>query len=257
MSKKITQAVILSAGFGIRLRPLTDNIPKVMVPLAGKPLLGWHIEQFKNFGVREFFINLHYLPDVIKNHFGDGSKFGVKVHYALEEPEILGTAGGIKNFDNLLGDHFFVLYGDTFYEINYENLMNFYESRRDAIGVGTVRQTDHPWDSDLAVVGEDGRIVEFLPKPHSKELLASLPPIGEGGPQNYWGMSAPYIFSKKILEYIPSGKYYEIDHELVPDLLRRGYPYYAYRLREDEFRKDIGTMERYRAVESYLKSRKV
>jgi len=245
MSKVISQAVILSAGFGIRLRPLTDNIPKVMVPLAGKPLLQWHIEELKKYGVREFFINLHYLPDVITSHFGDGAKFGVKIHYALEEPEILGTAGGIKNFDNLLGDHFFVLYGDTFYEINYGNLMSFYESRRDAIGVGTVRQTDHPWDSDLAVVGEDDRIVEFLPKPH-KEL-----------PKNYWGMSAPYIFSKKILEYIPSGKYYEIDHQLVPELLKRGYKYYAYRLKEGEFRKDIGTPERYGAVESYLKSRKM
>jgi len=110
--------------------------------------------------------------------------------------------------------------------------------------MGTVRETDHPWDSDLVVLGEGNLVAEFLPKPH-KEL-----------PKNYWGMSAPYIFSKKVLEFIPSGKYCEIDHELVPELLRRGYRYYAYRLREGEFRKDIGTIERYKEVQEYLASKK-
>lgn len=245
MQNEITQAVLLSAGLGTRLRPLTDNIPKVMVPLAGKPLLQWHIEQLKNSGVKEFFINLFYLPDVIKSYFGDGSKFGVKINYVLEEPEILGTAGGIKNFDGMLGDQFFVLYGDTFYEVDYGRLADFYFSLKGAIGTGTVRKTDHPLDSDLAIIDKDGKITEFLIKPH-KEL-----------PKNdYWGMSAPYIFSKKILEYIPPKKYYEIDHDLVPDLLGRGYNYYAYRLGGNEFRKDIGTMERYAAVQKYFEEKK-
>lgn len=238
-SSVISQAVILSAGLGTRLRPLTDNLPKVMVPLGGKPLLQWHIEQFKKHGIREFFINLHYLPDAIRNYFGDGSKWGVKITYAFE-PEILGTAGGVKNFEHELADNFFVIYGDTFYKINYERLADFYLSHKDAIGMGTVRQTDHPWDSDLAVVDDGGKVIEFHIKPH-KEL-----------PQNYFGMSAPYIFSKKIFAYIPTGEYYEIDHDLVPDILRRGYNYYAYRLHEDEFRKDIGTMERYQEVQEFL-----
>lgn len=249
---KISQAVILSAGLGTRLRPLTDNIPKVMVPLAGKPLLQWHIEQFKEHGIREFFINLHYLPDKITDYFGDGSKFGVQIKYALESPEILGTAGGVKNFDGLLKEKFFVIYGDTFYKMNYGRLVDFHSSLKDPIGVGTVRKTDHPMDSDLAVIDDKGKILEFLLKPHKDELLASPKIVGGGGPKDYWGMSAPYIFSKKILEYIPPKKYYEIDHNLVPDLLGRGYNYYAYRLPEGEFRKDIGTIERYKEVEDYL-----
>ena len=102
--KSITQAIILSAGFGTRLRPLTDSMPKVMVPLAGKPLLEHHILQLKKHGVTEFFINLHYLPDVITKYFGDGSKLGVKIHYVLEAPEILGTAGGVKSFEKNLAD---------------------------------------------------------------------------------------------------------------------------------------------------------
>ncbi|RJQ29504.1 NDP-sugar synthase [Candidatus Parcubacteria bacterium] len=244
MQNKITQAVLLSAGLGTRLRPLTDTVPKVMVPLAGKPLLLHHMDQLKRFGVNEFFINLFYLPDVITSYFGDGSKFGFKVHYFLEKPEILGTAGGVKNFEELLGDNFLVLYGDTFYEIDYGRLFEFYLSHPDAFGMGTARKTDHPWDSDLGVLGDDGKVLKFLIKPH-KEL-----------PENYWGMSAPYVFEKKVLEYVPAGAYYEIAHNLVPDLLARGYHYYAYTLREGEFRKDIGTIERYREVEEYLERKR-
>lgn len=234
---------MLSAGFGTRMRALTENmnIPKVMVPLLGKPLLEWHIETLKKYGVSEFFVNLHYLPDVIQGYFGDGSKWGVKIIYALESPEILGTAGGIKDFDGMLGELFFVLYADTFYGIDYENLIDFYSLKKGAIGIGTARRTDHPHDSDLAILDSDGNVVRLLLRPH-KEL-----------PKDYWGMSAPYIFSKKILQYIPPKTYYEIDHQLVPDLLRRGYSYFAYKLQPGEFRKDIGTPERYREVEEYLK----
>ncbi|MEK7146732.1 MAG: NDP-sugar synthase [Patescibacteria group bacterium] len=258
MSNKITQAVILSAGFGTRLRAVTEkmNIPKVMAPLLSKPLLEWHIEALKKSGIREFFVNLHYLPGVIINYFGNGLKWKVKINYAFEKPEILGTAGGIKNFEDILGDNFFVLYGDTFYEIDYGEIERFYFSRDNAIGAGTVRKTDHPLDSDLAVLGENDRVARFLLKPHQGELLARLESRSEsGGPENYWGMSAPYIFSKKILEFIPPKTYYEIDHQLVPDLLGRGYNYYAYKLQKGEFRKDIGTPERYREVEEYLKKK--
>jgi NDP-sugar pyrophosphorylase family protein len=241
MAHNITQAVLLSAGFGTRIRTLFPDIPKVMAPLLGKPLLEWHIEELKKHGVTEFFINLHYKPEVIRGYFGDGSKLGVKITYVMEEPEILGTAGGVKNFDGALRGNFFVLYADTFYKMDYGKLADFYGSLKDPIGVATVRKTDHPMDSDLAIVDANNRIVEFRLKPH-KEL-----------PKDYWGSSAPYIFSTKILEYIPAKTYYEIDHNLVPDLLVRGYAYYAYPLREGEFRKDVGTPERYKEVEEYLK----
>lgn len=240
----ITQAVLLSAGFGTRIRSLFPDIPKVMAPLLGKPLLEWHIEALKKCGVSEFFINLHYMPEKIQGHFGDGSKWGVRIEYALEMPEILGTAGGVKNFDGMLRGDFFVLYADTFYQMDYGKLAAFYGSLRDPIGVATVRRTDHPMDSDLAIVDENNRIVEFRLKPH-KEL-----------PAHYWGSSAPYIFSSKVLEHIPPKTYYEIDHDLVPDLLFRRYAYYAYPLPEGEFRKDVGTPQRYKEVEGYLKNQR-
>ena len=101
----IKQAVILCAGLGTRLRPLTDIVPKPMIPILGKPLLEWNIEQFKRHGVTEFFINLYYLPDVIRDYFGDGAKWDVKIVY-FQEKEILGTAGGVKNFAGMLDEAF-------------------------------------------------------------------------------------------------------------------------------------------------------
>src|SRR4030095_15012417 len=95
--ERIRQAVILAAGFGSRMRPLTDTLPKAMVPVAGRPLLERHVERLRAHGIEEIFINLHYLPEVIRSHFGDGSRWGVRIDYELE-PQIRGTAGGVKGF---------------------------------------------------------------------------------------------------------------------------------------------------------------
>ena len=109
----IRQAGILCAGLGTRLRPFTDQIPKPMLPLLGVPMIEWNIKRFKQFGITEFFINLHYLPEVLKSYLGDGSRLGVRIHYHFE-PELLGTAGGIKSFEDQLNEEFFLIYGDIF-----------------------------------------------------------------------------------------------------------------------------------------------
>ncbi|MEK7075434.1 MAG: nucleotidyltransferase family protein, partial [Patescibacteria group bacterium] len=202
MKNRITQAVILSAGFGTRLKPITDKIPKVMAPFSGKPLLQWHIEQLKKHGVEEFFINLFYLPEVVKNHFGDGSKFGIKINYFLEKPEILGTAGGIKDFDGKLKDNFFVVYGDVFSLLDYTKMAeNFIEKQDNPIGMTIVGFNDHPHDSDIAQVDENLKFIKVYPKPN-KEL-----------PPNWRVMRTTFIFNERILPHIPQGEYYEIDHQ--------------------------------------------
>ena len=92
------KAFILAAGLGTRLRSLGLDMPKVMVPIGGKPLLEYHLELFKRQGIREFIVNLHYLPEKITDYFGDGSRFGVSITYSLE-PELLGTAGAVKKME--------------------------------------------------------------------------------------------------------------------------------------------------------------
>jgi len=237
-SDKISQVVILSAGFGTRLKPLTDSIPKVMVPLLDKPLLLHHIEQLKRHGITDIFINLHYLPEIITNYFSDGSKFGVHITYAFENPNILGTAGGIKNFEKNLDDSFFVIYGDMFSLVDYTKMAKAFLKEENAIGMEIIGDEDHPNDSDLVEIDDSLRFIRIHQKPHI--VL----------PKRYKEMLPVFVFNKKILNYIKPQTYYEIDHELLPKVLESGENFYGYECKE--FLKDIGTLDRYHTVEKYL-----
>src|SRR3989344_735422 len=155
MSYRIRQAVILCAGLGTRLRPVTDTIPKPMLPLLGKPMLEYNIEQFKKHGVTEFFFNLHYLPEVIREYFGDGSKWGVKITYNFE-PKILGTAGGMKSFEDKLDDTFFLIYGDMLSLVDYSKMAEEFFKKPGAVGMQRMKKTDNYADADVAELAADG-----------------------------------------------------------------------------------------------------
>ena len=234
----LKQAVILSAGLGTRLRPLTDSIPKVMIPIAGKPLLERNIEQFKKYGVTEFFINLHYLPEVIKNHFGDGSKWSVKINYHFE-PEILGTAGGVKSFEKLLDEEFFVMYGDIFSQMDYGKMYEYWKTKLDTMGMQRVGDTENPQDKDLAEVDEELKLIKIYPKPHNEI------------PKNYRGLRGIFILKKRILSYVPETTYYEIGSQLLPDILARGEKFYGYEC--DDYSKGTDTEEAYEKIQAKLR----
>ncbi len=232
------QAVILSAGLGTRLRPLTDKIPKVMMPILGKPLLEWHLEQYKKYGVTEFFINLHYLPDVIRDYFKDGSRWRIKIDYGLE-PVILGTAGGAKQFEEKLDDVFYLIYGDTFSLMDYGKMADsFAQKPPDAIGMQRMQKMENYADADVAELDKDGRFIAIHPKPHRREY------------PNAYRMRGSFILKKKILSYVPPGVYYEIGKDLLPDAVGRGEKFYAYEC--DDYSKGIDTMDKYGEVEDYL-----
>lgn len=233
------QAVILSAGLGTRLRPLTDTLPKSMIPILGKPLLEWNIENFKKHGVTEFFINLHYLPDVIENYFGDGSKWGVKITYNFE-PVIMGTAGGVKGFEDKLNDEFFLIYGDMFSAVDYTKMEKAFREKTDAIGMQRVGLVGYRPDIDLADVDESGRIVKIYAKPHA---------VKPGKPYSLRGV---FILKKKILSCVPPNTPYEIGKQLLPDIIAKGERFYGYEC--EEYSKGIDTIEKYKEVEEYLKN---
>lgn len=233
----IKQAVILCAGLSTRLRPYTDAMPKPMIPILGKPLLEWHINQFKKFGVEEFFINLHYLPDVIKNHFGDGSKFGVRVHYNFE-PVILGTAGGVKQFESELDDEFFLIYGDTFSLMDYAKMERAYLSKENPIGMQRMKKTDEYVDADVAELDEEGRFVAVHAKPHQEKY------------PNAYRMRGSFILDKKILSYAPENATFDLGKQLLPKVVAVGENFYSYEC--DDYSKGIDTIEKWKEVESYL-----
>ena len=234
----IKQAVILCAGLGTRLRPLTDTMPKPMIPLLGKPFLEWNIEQFKKHGVTEFFINLYYLPDVIRDYFGDGAKWGVKINY-FQEKEILGTAGGVKNFADMLDESFFLIYGDMLSLMDYSKMAEEFATHPDAIGMQRMQRTENYADADVAELAVDGSYLKIHAKPHTETY------------PNAYRMKGVFILKKEILDYVPANTFYELGKQLLPDVLGRGKKFYSYEC--GEYTKGIDTMEKYKEVEDYLK----
>jgi len=212
------KAVLLAAGKGTRLRPLTDEIPKVMVPIAGKPILEHHVEHLAGTGIREIFINLHHLPERITSYFGDGRKWGVRIRYSFE-PEILGTAGAVKKLETeLRGAPFLVVYGDNFSEFDFVDFISWSEK---AGGLGTVAvfEKKDVAGSGVVDIGSGDRIERFFEKPASNEALS------------HWVNAGIYRFSEDILDDIPPG-YSDFGHDIFPEAIKRGRKLFAYRSTE-------------------------
>ena len=234
----IKQAIISAGGLGTRLRPATDTMPKPMIPILGKPILQWHVEQFKKFGVAEFFFALHHLPKVVMDHFGDGSKFGVNIRYLVEK-EPLGTAGGMKKFEPQLDEEFFYIYGDTFSLMNYGKMEAAWRALSGrAIGIQRVGRSESYADVDIAELDAQKKITAIHPKPHDRRYADA------------YRMRGSFIFSKKILSYIPEDVPYEIGRQLLPDIVAHGEAFYGYEC--DDYSKGIDTVEKWKEVEEYL-----
>jgi NDP-sugar pyrophosphorylase family protein len=230
----ITKAIILSAGLGTRMGDATKNIPKVMLELKDKPLLLYNIERLKSFGVKEFCLNLHYLPETIKDYFGDGSKFGIKIHYSFE-PELLGTSGALNAFRDILTEDFFVIYGDIIGEINIKNWEDFHKSKNsDATLI--VHPSSHPEDSDIIQLDENSKITKLIKKPGNRDF-------------GILGNAAWYIVSPKIFNFIPEGKS-DFIKDVFPKMIDSGLNLFGYNT--DEFLSDVGTPERFARAEKYL-----
>lgn len=234
----ITQAIISAGGLGKRLRPTTDTIPKPMIPILGKPMLQWHVEQFKKHGVKEFFFTLHYLPEVVMDYFGDGSKFGVKINYFVEK-EPLGSAGAIKKFEKQLDKEFYYIYGDTFSLMDYGKMEEAYMKKENPIGMQRMKRTDDYADADVAELDANGKFIAIHAKPHTEKY------------PNAYRMRGSFILDKKILSYIPEDTAFELGKQLLPKIVAAGENFYSYEC--DDYSKGIDTMEKWKEVEEHLK----
>jgi len=221
------KAVILSAGLGTRLRPLTNSIPKAMIPIGNKPLLEHQINLVKRHGITEIIINLHHMPEKIKKYFGDGSKFGVEIVYS-NEPKILGTAGGVKKVEKLLSDPFLVMFADNLTNMNLSSVMDFHKSH-DALGTISLYNSRSPETMGVVVSDENKNIIKFLekdPNPPTNEVSSGI-----------------CVFDRAILEYVPKGVEYDFGSQLYPDLLSKGIKLKC--INPNSYVQDTGTIERY------------
>lgn len=236
---KIKQAVLLCGGEGTRLRPYTYKMSKQMIPILGHPLTEWNIVQFKKHGVTDFLINLYTKPEVMRGYLGDGSKWGAKITYNLEDKPP-GVAGSIKQFEKYADDEFFVIYGDMLSFVDYAKMERAWrEKPAGAIGMQRAERTDDYRDADVAELDAHGKFVAIHPKPHDRAY------------PNAHRMRGVFILRKKILSYVPADRYYEIGRDLLPDVIKRGEQFYSYEC--DDYSKGIDTVEKWREVENRLR----
>jgi NDP-sugar pyrophosphorylase family protein len=223
------KAFILAAGLGTRLRSLGLDMPKVMVPIGGKPLLEHHLELFRRQGICEIIVNLHYLPEKITRYFGDGSKFGVKITYSPER-ELLGTAGAVKKMEpELRQGTFIVFYGDNLVNVDFAPLIEFHQTHR-ALATMALFESPEPWTGGVVETDPSGRVVRFVEKPDRKQVSTNLISAGI------------FVLHPQVLEAIPAGRSYDFGKDVFPSLLSAGKPVYA--MRPKAYIQDIGTPER-------------
>lgn len=216
-----TKAMLLAAGKGTRLRPVTATMPKCMVPVRGKPMLQHNIEWLRRFGVTELVINLSYLPDAVVDHFGDGSEWGVSITYSREE-ELLGTAGGVKKVASFFeNEPFFVWYGDNLSTVNLAQLYDFHARNR-ATATITLFYREDVTASGIVGLDDAGRITRFLEKPRPEQVFS------------HWVNAGVYVLEPSVLDVIPAVGESDFGKEILPDLLKAGEPLYGYRLSGDE-----------------------
>jgi len=222
------KAVILCAGEGERLRPLTLTTPKPLLPIGGRPLVDHTIDWLRDHGVTELFINLHHLGERIESHLGDGARFGVHITYS-HETVIQGTAGGLRAFKHRLDGPFFVVYGDVLTHLDLDRLRADHE-RTGGIGTLVAQRTGRPHDCDILEVDETRRITALHRAPGSF-AYGDL------------GSAALYLLEPEILAFIPQGGAPDFVADVFSRALGAGKRLYAYE--SDEELLDIGTPERY------------
>jgi mannose-1-phosphate guanylyltransferase/phosphomannomutase len=224
------KAIIIAGGLGTRLRPLTYNIPKPIVPLANKPFVFHQIELLKKFGITEIILNLHYLSDNIRNIFDDGKRLGVKVYYSIEEHP-LGTAGAVKNAEKYFdGGTMLVFNGDILTDMNLERALKFHEEKKAKVTIALTTVED-PTLYGLVVTDKSGRVTEFREKPSWEHVTVNTINAGV------------YIVDPGIFKLVPKGKEFSFERQLYPMLLERGEKIYGYVT--DAYWMDIGSPEKY------------
>lgn len=216
-------------GEGTRLRPLTFNTPKSMVPIANRPFLEHMTEYLKGHSIDDIILTLCYLPDRTQRYFGDGSNFGIKLTYALEESP-LGTAGAVKNVAERLDGTFYVFNGDIFTDIDLTAMMEFHRQRGSKATIALTPVED-PTIYGVVETNNEGRVERFIEKPRRGTVTTNM--INAGA----------YILAPEVLNYIPKGLSFTFEQGLFPLLLERGDPMYGYQ--SDAYWIDIGTPEKY------------
>ncbi|MCX7985198.1 MAG: sugar phosphate nucleotidyltransferase [Bacteroidetes bacterium] len=226
------KAVIMAGGFGTRLRPLTSNFPKPMVPVANKPMMEHIVSLLKKHGITDIMCALFYQPEVITTYFGDGSAFGVSMQYRRAEADY-GTAGSVRNVKDFLDSRFIVISGDVLTDFDLSAALKFHKAQG---AHATLLLTHHPNPLQFGVVmtNDEGRITRFLEKPSWGEVFSDTINTGI------------YILEPDVLELIPEKQEFDFSKNLFPLMLEQKMGLYGYVA--SGYWKDIGSLHEYQEV---------
>lgn len=227
------KAVLMAGGSGTRLRPLTCSLPKPMVPIVNKPIIGHIVELLKLYGINDIIVTLHYLPTVIENYLKNGAELGVNVSYAIEEGAPLGTAGCVKNIESKLDGTFVVISGDALTDFNLEEAIKFHKEKKSKATLVLTR-VPNPLEFGVVITDNEGRIERFLEKPTSSEVFSDTINTGI------------YILEPEILQYLPENTEKDFSKDLFPLLLKNKDPMYGYIA--EGYWCDVGNLETYRTA---------
>jgi NDP-sugar pyrophosphorylase family protein len=233
------KALILAAGLGTRMRPLTEERPKCLLPLGGRPLIAHILDLLRRHGFVDVFINLHWHADAIRDAIGNGRSFGLRIHYLAEE-ELSGTAGPIRKLAADLGDdRFVVLNGDNLTDLDLTSLIAFHHNAGAELSVALHREDPADLLEKSVVQTEiDGHITAFIEKPQPAQLFSE------------WSSGGVYVFEPGLIECIPEGRSYDIGHDLIPSLISHGRRVFGFK--SDFYLVDIGTPTAYARAEGDL-----
>lgn len=235
------KAVILAAGIGARLQPLTDHQPKVMLKIGPKPILEYLINLCVCHRIKDIIISTHYLADQIKSYFQDGEQFNAHIKYSHENT-MLGGAGALKLAEPLLtDDDFIVLNGDVLTNVNLTEMISFHR-RQQGLATFLVHNTDHPFDSDLVEYDDHFKILRFF-RPTAGDTFK---PVSKSG---------AHVFKPAVLNFIPPQQEFSLEKQLIPALLTAHQPLYAHY--SNCYSKDMGTQERLAQVRKDFQDGKI
>ncbi|MGH3080399.1 MAG: sugar phosphate nucleotidyltransferase [Gaiellaceae bacterium] len=224
------KAVVMAGGEGTRLRPLTSNQPKPMVPIVGKPCMEHILELSRGHGIEDVIVTVAFLPQPIRSYFGDGSSLGMNIEYSVEESP-LGTAGSVRLAVARLDDTFLVISGDALCDFDLTKLIDFHRERG-ATATLALKSVENPLEFGIVVTDRDGRVERFLEKPSWSQVFSDTINTGV------------YVLEPEVLSHVPTDRPYDFSKELFPLLLEMGRPVYGYVV--DGYWQDIGNLTQYR-----------
>jgi NDP-sugar pyrophosphorylase family protein len=223
------KGMILAAGEGRRLRPLTNYLPKPMLPLAGRPLLEHTITHLRDCGVTDLAINLHHLPTAVMDYFGSGSLWGVNLRYSVEE-SLLGSAGGVKRLQSFFDETFVVYYGDVFTRTDLRPMIEFHKQAGVVATMGLYHVPD-PWNRGIVQLDRRQTIVCFEEKPSRAQVFSDLANAGI------------YVLEPEVLDFIPAGQPCDFGHDVFPEMVTIGIQMAGHII--EDMLIDIGLPEKY------------